>query len=222
MAQYMIHAVPSRMWYVHDYLIPSMRKQGIAGTDIDVYCDTQHEGNLRSCMKAFGRVSDKVGGTWHLQDDVVICSDFKDRTEQYDSGIVCGFASKYDEETPAGTVDIGNLWFSFPCIRIPNNIALACSRWCLELMIGNPVYREYWENGANDDWFFRQFIWNRWDGEIPSVLNLAPNLVDHIDYLIGGTVNSNTTRTVIIRSTHWEDEQSVKDLEEWLSKRHNM
>ena len=29
MAKYLIHAYPNRLWYVKDFLIPSMVKQGI-------------------------------------------------------------------------------------------------------------------------------------------------------------------------------------------------
>ena len=77
MARYLIHACPRRMWYVEEYLIPSMLKQGIAKGDIRVYNDKEGEGNLRACMKAFALCEGIPGGTWHLQDDVCICRNFK-------------------------------------------------------------------------------------------------------------------------------------------------
>lgn len=209
MAKYMIHAVPSRMWYVEQYLIPSMLAQGISESDIKVHCDYDKEKNLIACMHAFQEVDMSATGTWHLQDDVIISHDFKEITEKYDYGFVCGFSSMYDGSTPSGVVSIQKMWFSFPCIRIPNNIARGCADWVLKYMIGNPVYKDWWEGGVNDDMLFRQYVWQNYSFE--RVRNLEPNIVDHIDYLIGGTVNS-SKRGVVVRSTHWEDEYLVDEL----------
>ena len=209
MTKYMIHAVPKRMWYVENYLIPSMLEQGISESDIRIHNDDKHEGNLKACMHAFQEVDTSETGTWHLQDDVIISHDFKEQTEKHNYGFVCGFKSAYDEETPSGRVPIQQLWFSFPCIRIPNNVSIGCAKWVLNEMIGNPVYREWWENGVNDDMLFRRYIWQTYPNE--HALNLDPNIVDHIDYLIGGTVNS-SKRIVQIRSKLWRDEELVKKL----------
>jgi len=214
MARYLIHTVPKREWYVRDYLVPSMVQQGIAGIDITVYVDNEHKGNLRACMDAFKLCEGQAGGTWHLQDDVIISHDFKEKTEKYDNGIVCGFKSRYDGNTPYGTVPAKQMWFSFPCIRIPNNIASECADWVINYMIGNPVYREWWEKGVNDDLLFRQYVWNTYPNAM--AYNLKPNIVDHIDYLIGGTVNSNARKIVKIRSEFWEDEYLVNELENKL------
>lgn len=212
----MIHGVPKRMWYVYKYLIPSMLEQGINADDITIYNDSARRGNLVSCMNAFLQVDTTWEGTWHLQDDVIISHDFKQKTEEYDSGIVCGFKSKYDGETPDGRVPVTQMWFSFPCIRIPNNIATECSEWVTRYMIGNPVYKKFWEGGVNDDWMFRQFIWQTYPQM--NAVNLNPNIVDHVDYLIGGTVNSNA-RTSVIRSKLWKDEYLVEELEAKLNGR---
>lgn len=216
MTQYMIHAMPKRMWYVQEFLIPSMIQQGIPAHDIKVYNDEKGEGNLRACMNAFKQVSTHNEGTWHLQDDVIISHDFKDKTETYDTGIVCGFNSMYDETLPSGEVVFENMWFSFPCIRIPNQIARECADWVLTYMIGNPVYKYYWEAGVNDDWMFRYFVKDHYKN-VP-ILNLDPNIVDHIDYLIGGTVNS-SKRSIQIRSKRWKDEYLVTKLAEQLNAR---
>ena len=210
MAKYLIHAMPKRMWYVEKYLIPSMTAQGIDINDISVYNDTEHLGNLKACMTAFKTVSDDSSGTWHLQDDVIISHNFKEKTEQFDDGIVCGFYSIYDGDNPCGYVPLSQMWFSFPCIRIPNKIARECADWCLTYMVGNPVYKEYWEAGVNDDWMFRYFVKDYYKDE--KIYNLAPNIVDHIDYLIGGTVNSNSRTLTQIRSRYWQDEGLVANL----------
>ena len=211
MAQYMIHAYPKRMWYVENYLIPSMLEQGIEENQITVYNDTEKKGNLKACMDAFSQcVAD--GGTWHLQDDVCICRDFKQRTEEFDDGIVCGFSSAMYDGTDAaklGKVTLENMWFSFPCIRIPNDYAINCAEWVLKYLIGNPVYRVYWEPGVNDDWSFRQYL--RTCHKNVTAINLAPNLVDHVDYLLGG--GSGKQRTTPCRSQYWDDKERIRQLE---------
>ena len=216
MAKYMIHTMPKRLWYVDEYLIPSMVLQGIKQSDIQIYNDEKQEGNLKACMNAFLQMPDDADGTWHLQDDIIISSKFRQTTEAVDYGIVCGFKSMYDGDRKAGAVDFKDSWFSFLCIRIPNYIARRCAEWVNTYMIGNPVYREYWESGVNDDWMFRQFI----NTEYPNTLaiNLKPNIVDHIDYLIGGTVNSNK-RITQIRAKYWEDEYLVDELADRLKRK---
>lgn len=216
MTQYMIHTMPKRLWYVEEYLIPSMVAQGISRDKISVYNDTKKEGNLRACMNAFKSVGCSEEGTWHLQDDVIISHDFKEQTETHDKGIVCGFKSMYDKGNPEGEVEREKMWFSFLCIRIPNKIAIECADWVLRYMIGNPVYRYWWENGKNDDMFFRWYLKDHYPDI--SGFNLSPNIVDHIDYLIGGTVNS-SKRIVQIRSELWEDEYLVKELERQMEGR---
>lgn len=211
MSRYMIHTMPKRLWYVNKYLIPSMLDQGIEEQDIIVHCDNG-KGCLEACMEGFSKLQEG-GGTWHLQDDVIISSKFKQQTEFYDVGIVCGFCCVYDEDKEPGIVPARDMWWSFPCIRIPNYIATGCANWYYNYMKGNDVYRDFLKDGVNDDWIFKHYVWDHY--KYQEVINLAPNLVDHIDYLIGGTVNS-SKRTVQIRSKYWEDEYLVNQLEEEL------
>lgn len=213
--QYMIHAMPKRLWYVEQYLIPSMIEQGIDNKDILVYNDDKQEGNLKACMNAYLQLDD-TGTTWHLQDDVVISNRFAEVTKRNTKGIVCGFKSVYDGEKPGGSVNVNDMWFSFLCIHIPNSTAKKCATWVLRYIIGNPIYKEWWENGKNDDMLFRKFIEQYYKDIM--VLNLNPNIVDHIDYLIGGTVNS-SKRGKQIRSKLWEDNKAVQELEKKLQER---
>lgn len=212
----MIHTYPKRMWYVSQYLIPSMLNQGIRQEDITVYNDVNGDGNLLACMKAFSSVVEDGNGTWHLQDDVLICEDFKERTEYYDHGLVCGFSSlKYDGdiEEKKGAVHRKDMWFSFPCIRIPNKWAIECSEWVQKYIIGNPVYIDYWKNGVNDDWAFRQYLKEFHKDCV--ALNIMPCLVDHIDYLIGGGSGKNK-REHPVRAQYWEDDYLVEELKDAL------
>lgn len=211
MAQYLIHAMPKRMWYVEEYLIPSMLEQGIKREQITVYNDEKGEGNLRACMKAFASNRGVSGGTWHIQDDVCICKDFKTLTEALDFGVVCGFSSEmYDGPGRIGAVKFSDAWFSFPCIRIPNDYAAACSEWVLRYIIGNPVYEPYWRNGANDDWAFRAYMKEFHKDEC--AINLAPNLVDHVDYLLGGGTGKKK-RSTPCRAQYFKDFDVVERLE---------
>ena len=214
MAKYMIHTMPKRKWYVDEYLIPSMIKQGVDKGDILVYNDIDRAGNLKAFINACLQLLNDENGTWHLQDDIVISSRFTTVTDRNDKGIVCGFKSEYDGMKPAGMVDLKQMWFSFLCIRIPHKIARECANWIKDYIIGNPIYKEWWEQGVNDDMLFRKFLEQHYSDS--SILNLNPNIVDHIDYLIGGTVNSNAREVTQIRSKLWEDEDVVKELEKQL------
>ena len=217
----MIHACPKRIWYVNDYLVPSLLKQGIKKKDIVVYNDTEHKGNLKACMDAFLSTGSDDKGTWHLQDDVVICHDFKERSEKYDNGnsitcgIVCAFSSQmYDGIGRYGTVNQKDMWFSFPCIYIPNKLAKECANWVYTYLIGNPVYRQYWESGVNDDWAFKLFVGTYYKDM--NVYNLKPNLVDHVDFLLGGSSLDKPTR--YCRAQYFNDTYLVDELEKQLTK----
>jgi len=203
------------MWYVQEYLVPSLLKQGIYEENISVYNDSTGLGNLRACMDAFSKCEGDEG-TWHLQDDVLICKDFKERTEWYDHGLVCGFSSLFydgDIEVKKGAVSRDNMWFSFPCIRIPDEYARECAKWVVNDIIGNPVYKKFWEKGVNDDWAFRTWLKQFHPNDV--ALNIMPCLVDHIDYLIGGGTGAKPRKRPV-RAQYWTDEDLVEELKESL------
>ena len=213
--RYVVRAYPKRMWFVEQYIVPSMLAQGISESDIVVYNDDKGEGNLRSFLNVCYQAPDDDKGTWYIQDDVCICRDFKRLTELYDDGFVCGFSSeRYDGKGRIGAVHIQDMWFSFPCIRIPNKVARECAPWVDKYIIGNHVYKQFWESGRNDDWAFRTFVFQRYDKCLAT--NLAPNLVDHVDYLLGG--GSGGKRPVEVRAQYFYDHDLVKALEEKILK----
>jgi len=100
---------------------------------------------------------------------------------------------------------------SFPCIQIPNEIAAEFVEWFHE---NEDRYKKDIENGKNDDGIFRDFMNVRHCGE--GVFNVSPNIVDHIDYLIGGTVINGQRKKKQIRSVYWTEENLVDDLSERL------
>lgn len=212
MANYIIHACEERLDYVNNYLIPSMLKQGINSNSIDVRCDDCRVGNLSKCMEIFSSMWGD-GGTWHLQDDVIISRDFKSITEQYDDGktVVCGFVWDKDENVGyTGYVEPQHMW-TFPCVYIPNHLARECVAWFYDKAIDDPKYKLWVIEGRYDDYFFQEFLKTHYPDD--KVLNLKPNIVDHVDYLLGGTLVDKWRRDYQVRSAWFEDLDLVEELE---------
>lgn len=214
-AQYIIHACLDREWYVDEFLIPSMIEQGIPKENIEVWMDRNRDGCLISCMKCFQYCGTKDSGRWHLQDDVVLARDFKKRTEEYDSGIVAGFFHReWQPLTPRfGKVHPVYLWNSFQCIRIPDDIAGGCAEWFFNDAMFRDAYEPAVRVNKMDDSVFYDYI-QEVHGDM-MVTNLAPSLVDHVDFLIGGSV-INSNRDHEARSDEWADESIITELEDRL------
>lgn len=217
MAQYIIHACLEREWYVNDFLIPSMVAQGIARDDIEVWLDKNRDGCLFSCMKCFAECGTRGGGRWHMQDDVCISSDFRQKTEQYDDGIVCGFYRREWQSMPCadGVVPGIHLWNSFQCIRIPDKIAGECAEWFFGDAAFRDVYSRWITYNNGDDSIFYDFIMENYASDI-TVRNLNPNIVEHVDYMIGGSV-INKRRGKPARSDLWIDHKAIDELSDKLA-----
>ena len=210
--QILIHACPKRMWYVEDFLVPRLREQG--AKSIEIWNDADHRGNLMACMESFAaRKGD--GGTWHIQDDVLPCRDFVQRCEQLDDGVVYGFCQERFTDDPhqTGKVYTPDAWHSFQCVRIPDSYARECAEW---------FYTDQWQESRSpelpvlkqlnkgDDSFFHEFLEIRHGYE--TVTNVRPCLVDHIDWIIGGSILSQW-RDFLPRASWWDDEELVEELE---------
>lgn len=217
MTQYIIHTCLNREWYVNDYLIPSMTEQGIPQDNIEVWLDKNSDGNLLSCMKCFAEVGKRGSGRWHMQDDVVISHDFKEKTERYDDGIASGFfREEWQDLTPkSGRVPAVYMWQSFQCIRIPDNIAGECAEWFFTDAMHREEYAEKVEKNKYDDYLFQAFIRERYKGLF--VMNIAPSIVDHIDFLLGGSV-INKWRGYYARGDLWEDDIAFENLKTKLAR----
>lgn len=207
MAKYLIHSCNDRQWYVDNFLIPSLLEQGINREDIHVYQDVEKKGNLEAFVDSLTKVNEDM---WHLQDDVVICKQFKRWTEEYDDGIVCGFCNIYSENYPVGVVKPKDMWFSFQCMRIPDSIAKHFVEVFYKNQSENEEYAK-WVKQKLDDYVFHRFLEQCHPNE--NVLNLAPNIVDHIDYLLGGSVINKTRGDMNVRSIYWEDRDVINKLE---------
>ena len=208
----MIHACPKRMWYVEEFLLPSLK-----GLDVEVWNDKDGRGCLESCIRSFREVGKRPGATWHLQDDVIVCRDFAQRIPQYD-GVACGMY--FDAFGPfaqhVGKVPAALMWNSWPCIRIPNEIAGEFAEWFDKDAKYRPELKHLVDSGKKDDTLWREFFVERHGNDY--VTNIVPSLADHIDWLIGGSVLS-PWRGFIARSKYWEDNELVDELKGKLARR---
>ena len=215
MERYVIHACPDRMWYVEEFLIPSMLKQKIKRSDILVWNDEERKGNLWSAMECFDYCGKHDGGCWHLQDDVIIAKDFAKRTKDADKDIECGFChlnfETSDGRSPQriGRVESKYMWSSFPCIFIPNWIAADFAKWFYKKAMYRQEYVMFCHEGKHDDSFWRDYV--NEERCYDTVINVVPSLIDHVDWLIGGSV-INQMRGTNCRSYYWTDEDLIDDL----------
>lgn len=212
--KYMIHTCPKRKWYVDEFLIPSMIEQGITHPNIIVYNDENNDGHLMAFMNSWKLL--KEDGTWHLQDDIILSSDFRRMTEAYDEGIVCGFVNSYSEYPgDIGYVDVSKMWYSMPCIRIPNEIMKEFVGWFV-ITETQKKYKAHILAKKHSDVLFWDFLKERHPDM--KVLNLAPNIINHIDHLIGGSLINGTRHQTPeeIMSLYWNEECLIVQLEKEL------
>lgn len=219
--QIMIHSCHYRLWYVKEYLVKSLYDQGFKEDEVIIYSDDEYKGNLQACMDSFASLPED-GNTWHLQDDVIISRDFRDKVIQYDDfdGIVCGFMSEYDVDNEYAhnhiDYDLLNLGWSFPCIKIPNKVARLCAE--MYNIVNNDRTIEMWkEQHKGDDAIFRLYL-ERYNPKIPHI-NLVPNIVDHIDYLLGGSMVNRQRQKPVVRALYFDDLDLVDELERELDGR---
>ena len=211
---YLIHMSPTREWFVNEFLIPSMIEQGIDKDKIFTYNDTNSDGNLPSFLFSSQRYFDQ--DLWHLQDDVVLSRDFAKNTQKYYAKVVCGFCNEYSRDVPRGYVHPDKMWFSFQCIFICKEIMQDFLNWCEVYASKSPKYRKFFNRKKSDDMLFTLFLRDKHMDV--KILNLAPNLVDHIDYLLGGSI-INKERSINTRSIYFPEGKVITELEKKLNER---
>lgn len=216
MSKYLIHTCPKRIAYVQDYLIPSMLEQGIDKYDISFYLDADDKGCLESCMQSFLSLPANKDITWHLQDDIIISSEFRVQTEtDYMTDIICGYCYELDKnKDKIGYVKSIDMWYSFPCIAIRNKIARSCADWFYNRVVHDNSYGVYVRSRKHDDTLFHIFMEDYWPDA--NILNLNPNLVDHIDYLIGGSTVNYIRQQKETHAVYFQEKELIKKLEEKL------
>ena len=213
----MIHACLKREWYARDYLIPSIKAQGL--NNVEMWLDRNEHGCLKSCIESFESCKGLPGSTWHLQDDVLVCHDFAERVKSIKHGLACGFCFERFEsrDIVIGETIAAHMWeSSFPCIKIPNELAWEFSRWIHACAQDREDLAPYIETNKKDDTLFRIFMLEKHFSH--PVYNVAPHLVEHIDHLIGGSV-INQWRGYIVRGTYFEDHYLETELQNKLASR---
>ena len=207
----LIHACPIRMWYVEGWLVPELERQG--ADEIEIWNDADRKGNQKACMESFAARSGD-GGTWHIQDDVLLCSNFVQRCREHDEGVVYGFCCEQftDDPRATGRIPVRFAWHSFQCVRIPDAYARECAEWFTNGDGRNHKEYSVWvASGKMDDSIFRNFLLDKHGGE--TVENLKPCLVEHVDWIIGGSI-LHQWRGHLARAAWWEDEKLVRELKE--------
>lgn len=212
--RYIIHSCPERMWYVQEFLIPSLMQQGIH--NVDIYNDIDREGVLWTTMKSFREQSEDC---WHLQDDILISKRFAQVTEYHYDLIVTGYCSAYILGKPAGIQNIRSIWYSAPCMYIPKRYANECAEWFYSDVIHNQKYTEWVTEGKYDDEFFKIYMIKHYPNA--EVLQLKPNIVEHVDWLIGGSL-INKDKKGLRRSKYWVEPELVTQLENSLREKNRL
>ena len=206
----LIHACPARMWYVEGFLKPELLAQG--ADEVTIWNDEYKKGNLAACMESFAlRDGNGAEGTWHIQDDVLLCRDFVQRCRELDAGVVYGFCNELflDDPQQTGVVYAEDAWHSFQCVRIPDAYARGCAEWLAGAGRNHPDYPKWIRSGSMDDSVFRAYLLSEHERE--TVENLAPCLVEHVDWIVGGSV-LHPWRGFLARAEYWEDEELVQEL----------
>ena len=222
--KYLIHACPSRMWYVQDYLLPQLTEQGADSDEVAIWNDAEGRGNLFSFVESCRYLGSLGGGVWHLQDDVVLSRDFVARTRTLEDlnphEVQCGFCFPVGSDPGIncrGRTPVKFLWYSFQCIYIPNSLAGEFARWFLDEAQYWGKYREKVAERKHDDWFFREFLLDKHPHD--HVEHIVPNLVDHVDYLIGGTTLTPLRARKVNHGVYWEEPEIVEYLRQRLSQK---
>lgn len=211
--KYMIHTHPKRLWYVQNYLVKDMLKQGIKKEDIIIVNDSKGLGNLQAFINSLELVTDD---TWHLQDDVLLSSKFKIKTEVLGkmNMIVSGFCF-YDFNMGCtlcqGFTRPIFMYMTFPCIFIPKRYSDEFKEW-VKIPLVKEKHKTFFESGKCDDQLFYQYVLEIHRGD--EIYNCYECLVDHVDYLLGGS--SINERDGVVRATYWYENERNIELEKEL------
>lgn len=210
----MIHTCPDRIAYVTEFLKPRLEAQGF--NDITIYNDTERIGCRESYIKSIESLPE-TGHTWHLQDDVLPDQRFYEwaTSEWYEyPGIICGFGcGHYTPRSRFGFArNSEDMFYSFPCIRIPNEVAKDMIAWFAEARKTDINILEKLPSGKFFDYFFKLYIGNN-EKEI-GIYNFFPNIVEHVDEYISGSL-VNKQRKYLAKAIQFDDKKAIEDLEVW-------
>lgn len=216
----LIHACSDRMPYVDSFLIPYLTANGWEKSDISVWEDSKKRGCLRSYIDSYEALPAN-GDTWHLQDDVLPAKDFYKRAKDLENvpGIMCGFGNVHFEQYGrkfGQASNLADMFYSFPCIRIPNAMIKEWLKWFDEHK-NTQELAGFVEGNKYVDYFFMLFI-----GDNPRhtlILNLKPCLVEHVDEYVGGS-KVNKGREKPAKALEFVDDGGLEQLKAWAVSKH--
>lgn len=220
----MIHSCNKRLWYVREYLIPYLITLGIPERNIILWNDYKGIGCLKQWVSSCEYLSCNIKpgyGVWHLQDDVLPSKDFYEFAKAHSKDIICnGFVSKKGNSlkyTYAGHVNCLYNWMSFPCMYIPVKYTTGFYKWFIDHVITQGKYSKFVANNRYDDMLFWNYMHN--NHRDITIHNVVPALIQHIDYLIGGTT-INFQYTGDQTAYYWNDVQlkTFDDLKAYIQK----
>lgn len=216
----LIHASPQRMEFVDTFLVPRLLKIGFKAEYVEVWEDKENKGCLTSYIESYEALP-KTGDTWHLQDDVLPDRRFYKwaRNLMYYQGIVNGFGNKwyYNKAMFGDAHNQHEMFYSFPCIRIPNELCHKWLKWFETAKVEVPEISSRLSENKYIDYFFKLFIGSNKDG-IP-IWNFEPCIVEHVDEYAGGSI-VNYARQLPAKALSFQDDKALEELEEWF-KVHN-
>ena len=217
MPKIMVHSCENRSEYVNDFLVPLLTESGVKISNIEVYTD-HGDGCLKSYVKAFESLGDLGDYTWHLQDDVLPTLSFCDMADGLlkiysKDAIICGFGNKefYNDSSPWYPKNGVEMFYSFPCIGIPNYISIAFVEW-LRKVNNEPKYAEYIVHNKFVDYLFKLFIGD--NKTKYKIVNFRPCLVEHVDEYVGGSTIGNK-RPKPAKAIMFDDEEALNRLKRW-------
>ena len=215
----MIHACPQREYYVSTFLVPALLKSGFKKDEVYVYLD-DGLGCLKGYLYSFDKlVPDDDEDTWHLQDDVLPRNNFykyHEALKLFKNDIICGFGNRefYTKKDFGYAENGAEMFYSFPCIRIPNKIAHKFVTWYDIVARHEVKYQQYIVNNKFVDYLFKEFVDYYFLGVKGVIFNFKPCLVEHVDeFCSGSTVNK--ARPKPAKALIFNDDEAFNSLCDW-------
>lgn len=218
---YVIHTSPKRIKFVNEYMVPCFKRYGIQ--DIIVWNDEQMIGQLNAwtdCARWIVSEKNEYRGTWHLEDDVVPCKNFKTLSEQLSgkSIVVQGFITDnkfFGFKGETGILPFQYLPYGMQCIYIPN-LYLKGFIDFVDTFVKTGMYRKkQYECGTlYSDAVFRTFMKRYYKDTL--INNLDDCMVEHVDYLIGGS-SVRKQKDTKAKARKFDNYEEVERLERWLA-----
>lgn len=219
--KYVIHTSPKRIDFVNKYQVPILIKYGINEKDIVVWNDTEFKGQLKAwleCAEEILKTDSIYDGCWHLEDDVVPCKDFLNLTSQPpQNDIVQGFRCKeFDDHYDCiGKQPIDKILYGSQCIWIPNVYLKSMLKMFEEEVLTGKRRKPLYDAGKFYSDTLLKCAMNKYH-KYTFVYNLENSLVDHIDYLIGGSSVGVIRSKKICRAIKFDNQEEIDKLEQKL------